>query len=79
MTTVRMTQVSGENCEELTVTSAYLLYELDEPQPTRKLRDVINYCKAGKGNSSFNVMQMYTSHHMGEHWHQSKKRRYSIW
>jgi hypothetical protein len=36
----------GERCKELAVTSVYLLYELDQPQPTKGLKDVINYCRS---------------------------------
>jgi hypothetical protein len=43
-TTVRITYTYGGGCKELIVASAYLPYDSDEPPPTKKVRDIINYC-----------------------------------
>jgi hypothetical protein len=32
--------ISGGSLKELNVTSAYLLHDLDEPPPTKELRDI---------------------------------------
>jgi hypothetical protein len=47
-TMVRVTYTYGGGSKELIVTSAYVPYDADEPQPTRKVRDVINYCHSRK-------------------------------
>jgi hypothetical protein len=43
-TTVRITYTYVGGCEELTVVSAYLLYDSDEPPPTKEVRDITDYC-----------------------------------
>jgi hypothetical protein len=40
---VGMIYKCGGSCEELTVTSAYLPYDSNEPPPTNELRGVIDY------------------------------------
>jgi hypothetical protein len=40
MTMMRMKYIGGRRDEKLTVTSAYLLYELDKLPLTKELRDV---------------------------------------
>jgi hypothetical protein len=42
--TARITDMHGGSVEEVTVTSAYFLYNSDEPPPMTKLRDNIDYC-----------------------------------
>jgi hypothetical protein len=39
VTTVRLSFNGGGSIRELIVTSAYLPYDLDEPPPSRELRD----------------------------------------
>jgi hypothetical protein len=46
LTTVRITYSREGNLEELVVTSAFLPYDLDEPPPTKEIRDVINHCNS---------------------------------
>jgi hypothetical protein len=48
VTAVRMTYTCGGSWEELIIASAYLLYDSDEPPPTKELRDVIDYCGSRK-------------------------------
>jgi hypothetical protein len=38
-----MTYICGGSYKELIVTSPYLQYDLDEPLPTKELRDAIDY------------------------------------
>jgi hypothetical protein len=45
---VRITYTYGGVCEELTVTSAYLPYDSDEPPPTKEMRDIIDHCQSRK-------------------------------
>jgi hypothetical protein len=45
---VRVTYTCGGSCEELIIASAYLLYDSDEPSPTKELRDVIDFCCSRK-------------------------------
>jgi hypothetical protein len=47
-TTVRITYTYRGGCEELIVASAYLLYNTDEPPPTKDMRDIIDYCQSRK-------------------------------
>jgi hypothetical protein len=47
-TTVRIIHTYGRGCEELTVASAHLPYDSDEPPPTKEVRDIINYCYSWK-------------------------------
>jgi hypothetical protein len=47
-TIVRKTYIWGGSCEELAVTSAYLLYNSAKPLPTKELKDVIDYCCSRK-------------------------------
>jgi hypothetical protein len=46
-TMVRITYTYGGGCEELIIASAYLLYDSDEPPPT-KVRDITDYCSSRK-------------------------------
>jgi hypothetical protein len=43
-----MTHIQGGSCEELIVTSAYLLYDSDKPPSTKELRDITEYCCSRK-------------------------------
>jgi splicing factor 45 len=47
-TTVRVTYTYGGSSKELIVASVYLPCVVDEPQPTREVRDIINYCHSRK-------------------------------
>jgi hypothetical protein len=47
-TTVRITYAYGGGCEELTVVSAYLPYDSDEPPPTKEVSDITEYCYSWK-------------------------------
>jgi hypothetical protein len=47
-TTVSITYAYGGGCMELIVASAYLPYDSDEPPPTMKVRDIIDYCHSRK-------------------------------
>jgi hypothetical protein len=47
-TTVRITYTYGGICEELIVASAYLSHDLDEPPPTKEVRDIIQHCQNRK-------------------------------
>jgi hypothetical protein len=47
-TTVRITYAYGRGYEELTVASAYLPYDSDEPPPTKEVRDITDYCYSRK-------------------------------
>jgi splicing factor 45 len=47
-TRVRVTYTYRGSSKELTVASAYLSYDADEPPPTREVRDIINYCHSRK-------------------------------
>jgi hypothetical protein len=38
-----MVRMCGGGCKELIVSSAYFPYDSDEPQPTKEVRDIINY------------------------------------
>jgi hypothetical protein len=42
-TTVRETYTYGGSSKELIVACAYLLYDADEPPPTKEVRDIINF------------------------------------
>jgi hypothetical protein len=46
--TVRITYTYGGVCEELTVASAYLPYDSNEPPPTKEMRDIIECRKSRK-------------------------------
>jgi hypothetical protein len=46
--TVRVTYIRGGSKRELTVTSAYLPYDSDEPPPSKGLREVVDYCSRNK-------------------------------
>jgi splicing factor 45 len=48
VTAVRMTNTCGGRWEELFVASAYLPCDLDKPPPTKKVREVIDYCTSRK-------------------------------
>jgi hypothetical protein len=43
-----MTYTCRGSLEDLIIASAYLLYDSDEPPPTKELRDVIDYCGSRK-------------------------------
>jgi hypothetical protein len=45
---MRITYTYGGRHEELTVASAYLPYDSDEPSPTKELRDITDYCQRRK-------------------------------
>jgi hypothetical protein len=47
-TTVRITYTYRGGCKELTVASAYLPYDSDEPPITKEMRDIIDYCQSRK-------------------------------
>jgi hypothetical protein len=47
-TMMRITYIYGGGCEELTVASAYLPHDSDEPQPIEEVRDITDYCHSGK-------------------------------
>jgi hypothetical protein len=47
-TTVRMTYTSDGGYKELIVTSAYLLYDSDEPPPSKEVRDIVEHCQSRK-------------------------------
>jgi hypothetical protein len=48
-----MVRITGGDCEELTVTSAYLPCDADEPPPTKGMKGIIS-------NSSLGAMPMHT-------------------
>jgi hypothetical protein len=41
---VRTTYSRGGNGKEFMVTSAYWPYDMDEPPPTKEIRDVVDHC-----------------------------------
>jgi hypothetical protein len=45
---VRITYIYGRGCEVLTVASAYLPYDSDEPPSTKEFRDITDYCHSRK-------------------------------
>jgi hypothetical protein len=45
---MRITYAYGGGCEELTVASAYLAYDSDEPPPTKEVMDITDYCYGRK-------------------------------
>jgi hypothetical protein len=47
-TTVRVIYTYGGGYKELTVVSAYLPHDTDEPPPTTEMRDITDYRQAGK-------------------------------
>jgi splicing factor 45 len=47
-TMVRITYTYGGLCEELIVASAFFPYDLDEPPPTKEMRDTIDHCQSRK-------------------------------
>jgi hypothetical protein len=47
-TTLRITYTHRGGCKELIVASAYLPCDSDEPPPTKKMRDIIDYCQSRK-------------------------------
>jgi hypothetical protein len=64
---VMMTYTRGGNRREITVTSAYLPYDSDEPPPLKRFRKVIDYCSTNKCSSSLDVMPVHTTLY-GEVW-----------
>jgi hypothetical protein len=64
-TTGRITYAYGGGNRELVVTSAYLSYDSDEPPPSKEIKDIIDYCSAGKSKSSLGAMPMHTTHYGG--------------
>jgi hypothetical protein len=51
----------GASCEELTITSAYLPYDSDEPLPSREVKTSSTTVAAGKSTSSLGVMPTHTT------------------
>jgi hypothetical protein len=45
---MRITHTYGGGCRKLTVASAYLPYDSDEPPPTKEVRDILDYCHSRK-------------------------------
>jgi hypothetical protein len=47
-TMVRISYTYRGGCEELIVVSTYLPCDLDEPPPTKEMRDILDYCQSRK-------------------------------
>jgi hypothetical protein len=59
---MRITYIYGGVCRKLIVASAHLPYDSHKLPPTKKVRDIIDYCHNRKRNSSSDVMPMHTTH-----------------
>jgi hypothetical protein len=53
---VKVTYIWEGAQHKLTVTSACLPYNMDDPPSTTVLRDIVSYCATTSGNSSLGVM-----------------------